>query len=150
MGALPAILALRKEKQEDQEFKVIPNYIGSRLGVPTRSRSCYHVWLWLHSQVVSEHGELEPGLEHSPPQAGPRVPLACTLCSTGARGKTKPITQLHEARTWLPVTAGADAMGRLKAGPWGPRAKAARNQMRGSGEGEPARAHLWARVGGLW
>lgn len=118
MGALPAILALRKEGQEDQEFKVIPNYIGSRLGVPTRSRPCYHVWLWLHSQVVLEHGKLEPGLEHSPPQAGPRVPLACTLCSTGARGKTtKPITQLHEARTWLPVTAGADAMGRLKAGP---------------------------------
>lgn len=68
----------------------------------------------------------------------------------GARGKTtKLITQLHEAWTWLPVTAGADAMGRLKAGPWGPRAKAAaRNQIRASGKGEPARAHLWAKVVG--
>lgn len=43
MGALPGILALRKVRQEDQEFKVMPSYIGSRLGVPTRPRPCYCV-----------------------------------------------------------------------------------------------------------
>lgn len=87
MGALPAIPALRKERQKDQEFKVIPSYIGSRLGVPTRSRPCYHVWLWLHSQVASEHSELEPELEHSSPQAGPCVPLPCTLLHRVPGGK---------------------------------------------------------------
>lgn len=102
MGALPAIPALKKERQEDQEFKVIPSYItkcgGAKVlpgwGSPPGPGPA----------TVSGCG-CTHRLEHSPPQAGPCVPLPCTL--------------LH----WLPVTAGADAMGRLKAGPLGTKSK---------------------------